>query len=79
MRRGYATVIQIGTEKDYEGLTKEQGVRLYLSGILAGFLVILAGILYTDNILLMLLFVPYFIACRKDVKNSGLFSLEEKE
>ena len=60
--------VQVGTLKDYAGLTNKQYIRMNLAGILAGLIPI---IYYSLNVheFFLLMILPYFAGCIKDFKN----------
>jgi hypothetical protein len=60
--------LQAGTEKDYQGLSRQQVNRVYLIGIYTGFIPIIIGsLLFHKTYLLILL--PYIAWCKSDIKN----------
>jgi hypothetical protein len=59
--------LQVGYNKDYEGLTKRQLIDLYVSGIFSGLFVIA---IYGNINPLNLIALPFYISgCKKDIKN----------
>jgi len=61
--------LQVGTEKDYKGLSKVQLRNTYLVGIYAGFIpIIIGGLLFYPIYLIWL--APYVAWCLSDIKNA---------
>lgn len=61
--------LQVGTEKDYKGLSRAQLKMTYLVGIYAGLIpIVLGGLLFYPIYFVWL--APYAAWCRSDIKNA---------
>lgn len=59
--------LQVGTEKDYIGLSKEQLKRVYLEGVIMGLAPITFGVLVISP-LMALTAIPYLLWSSSDIK-----------
>lgn len=61
--------LQVGTEKDYKGLSRAQLRNTYLVGIYAGLIpIVIGGLLFYPIYFVWL--APYVAWCRSDIKNA---------
>ena len=69
---------EVGKKGDYIFLTKHQQVNVYGVGVAVGILVILVFTLLFNQVLLLLLLIPYLFGCRSDIKQIIYILRKEK-